>query len=284
MFQLILSVTLILAAAMVIALPVEQNGGSGSSWCGIGDVIPNYATVNVTQPKRVIPVPQPHRICVAQNGRFAVISFNSKNKFRIFDPQGDLIRTAVLPPGSQPRQCSFGASAIYISDLGSKRLLKYTINGDYLTSISDDVFFYDQMVWCKGYLFVTIPPLKVVAVFYNDKEIERFNITNGKGGLSFDRYGNLYIADQPKKIQVHNSRGKEIKTLTFKEVGIIGGFVVDYGNSYVIADYMMPANVLVYSPFGVLVKRLDIFSSDVAIGVDGTLLITSMVSNKVLLF
>ena len=101
--------------------------------------------------------------------------------------------------------------------------------------------------------------LKVVAVFYNDKEIERFNITNGKGGLSFDRYGNLYIADQPKKIQVHNSRGKEIETLTFNEVGIIGGFVVDYGNSYVIADYMMPANVLVYSPFGVLVKRLDIF-------------------------
>ena len=278
MSRLILPVVMLFVA---IAVPVEQNGGS---WCGGGDVIPNYATINVTYPKRVITVPQPHRICSAQNGQFAVISSNTESKFRIFDVQGNLVKTAILPPGSQPRQCTFGSVAIYISDLGSKRLLKYTTNGDYLTSISNDVFFYDQLVWCKGYLFATIPPLKVVAVFYNDKEIERFNITNGKGGLSFDHHGNLYIADQPKKIQVYNSRGKEIETLTFREIGIIGGFVIDFGNNYVIADYMMPANVLIYSPFGVLIKRLETFGSDVAVGIDGTLMVTNTVTNKVLLY
>lgn len=278
---------LLICASAVLTDHGGIAAGDSSLWCGSGDVIPNYS--NITGPKIELSVPQAHGICVNQNsGDFAVISTNTEERFRLFDKHAKLLKTAVLPPGSRPKDCAFSSSAIYISDPGSKRLLKYTTSGDFITSIANDVFYYDRLVWCNSYLYATVPPLGVVAVFYNDKEIQRFNITKGiagRGDLSFDSHGKLYVTVQPKQVQMFNSRGKPTEEFTFNEVGIVNGLVVDGGNNFVITDYMVPADVFVFSPQRVLIKTIKgVGANDVDIGVDGTILFAVMYANKVILY
>ena len=205
-----------------------------STWCGTSDVIPNYAAL--THPKKVLSIPQAHGICVAHNGHFAIISWNTDRKFRIFDSHAGLMKTAILPPGSRPDDCAFAPTAIYISDPASKRLLKYSTRGDFIKAISTFVYFYNRFTWCNDYLYATIPPLKKIAIFYNDKEIQKIDIktkdiVSARGGLSFDTHGNLYAALPPNKAQVFNIHGKPKDVLIFNEVGTIDGLVIDYGKS-----------------------------------------------------
>ena len=283
---------LLVLAVLTIAVCVPLYGHSASaSWCGSSDVIPNYAAIK--HPKRVLSIPQAHGVCVAQNGHFAVISWNTERKFRIFDAHAKLLKTAVLPQGTRPDDCAFAPTAIYISDPATKRLLKYSTTGDFIKAIATFVYYYNRLSWCNGYLYAGIPPLRKIAVFYDDKEIQRFDIKvtdmiSTKGGISFDTNRNLYAAVQPNKVQIFNIHGKPSDTLTFNEVGVIDGLVLDHANNVVVTDRMAPpsTSVKVYSPYGVLIKKITGFNytSDVDIATDGSLLVADWMASKLYIF
>ena len=273
---------------LVAAIPTAVRAHS-THWCGTSDVIPNYA--ELTHPKKVLSIPQAHGICVAHNGKFAVISWNTDRKFRIYNSQAGLLKTAVLPPGSRPDDCAFAPSGIYISDPASKRLLKYSTRGVFIKAISTFVYYYNRFTWCNNYLYATIPPLKKIAIFYNDKEIQKLDIktkdiVSARGGLAFDTHGDLYAALPPNKVQVFNIHGKPKDVLVFNEVGVIDGLVIDYGNNMVVADRMSPSSVKIFSPYGVLIKKITgfNFTSDVDISVDGSLMVADWVESKLYFF
>ena len=89
---------------------------------------------NIQESKKILNIPQAHGFCVAANGDFAVIPFNSKGKFYLYHRCGNLMRVARLPNG-YVHDCEFVQRKLYIVDVYGRKIYKYSANGNFLQVI-----------------------------------------------------------------------------------------------------------------------------------------------------
>lgn len=55
--------------------------------------VPNYASI--TSPKKVLDIPQAHGICIAPNGNYAVVTWNSAGKVYMYRSSGEQLALAI---------------------------------------------------------------------------------------------------------------------------------------------------------------------------------------------
>ena len=95
--------------------------------------LPRYK--DITTPKKVFNLPNPHGICVADNGIFAVMFHVKNGFFHLYYSCGKLMKVVRLPPGyGRMLDCTFSGSDLYLTDHGGKKIYKYTPNGKFSKS------------------------------------------------------------------------------------------------------------------------------------------------------
>ena len=141
--------------------------------------VPDYD--NIQEPKKILNIPQAHGLCVAASGDFAIIPYNMGGKFFLYHSCGKLMQVVCLPNGfGKAADCAFVERKLYVSDDTGKKLYKYSANGNFLQLVARGEHF-AFMTSCKGHLYVVLGKLhkRNIIVYYNDKEINRFDVPEG---------------------------------------------------------------------------------------------------------
>ena len=96
---------------------------------------PHYE--DITQPKRILTVPRAHGICVASDGKFAVIPHNNNGNFYLFYSCGKLMKIVRIPSGhrSSLGDCTFSGNHLYVAGFGARNVYKYSENGNFKKSL-----------------------------------------------------------------------------------------------------------------------------------------------------
>ena len=239
---------------------------------------------NIQEPKKILNIPQAHGLCVAASGDFAIIPYNMGGKFYLYHSCGKLMRVARLPNGfGRGHDCEFVQRKLYILDKSGKKLYKYSANGNFLQLIAQGEHFH-YITSCKGHLYVTVSKnhRRNAIVYYNDKEIHRFDVPGWPRDITVGTDNNIYVSTWSNKIQVFNLKGKRIKEITYPDLRTADGIAMDTSGNLLVAD--RSKQLLVYSPCGKLIKRIRsgfIAPSDVEIGNDGTVMMTDYRVSKV---
>ena len=249
---------------------------------------PNYGSI--TTPKKSLNVPLPAGICVADDGRFAVISWRRNGKFFLFHSCGKLMKAVELPRGYRNTwDCAFSGRSLYITDTGAKKIYKYSANGKFDRVIAGGESFI-HIASCQGHLYVTVPIKnhKNVIAYYNDKETHRFDVPGFAEGLMIDMNGNINIPKRvSKQVLTYTPKGKLLGATTYKEVRHVTGIAMDdVGNLLVYSNYNSKSKVYVYTPCGNVVKIITGIKEtySIAIGNDGTVLVADYPVGKVYMY
>ena len=245
----------------------------------------------ITQPKRILTIPRAHGVCVASDGKFAVIPYNRNGNFYIFYSCGKLMKIARLPFGDRSNlvDCTFSGNNLYVASHTAKKMYKYTENGKFKKVIATGERF-QLMTSCQGRLYVTTDRKnsRNVISYYNDKETHRLNVPGSPRGIVIGLDDNLYVtAWHSNKVLSYKLNGKLLGTKTYKGLSYADGIAVDKAGNFLIADYSNPNELLVYSPCGELIKQFRAGfrrALDVDIGNDGTVMLTDPVTNKVYMY
>ena len=110
-----------------------------STACGCNferiDRSPRYE--DITQPKQILTVPRAHGICVASDGKFAVIPCNNNGNFYLFYSCGKLMKIVRIPFGHRSTlgDCTFSGNNLYIAGAHAKKIYKYSENGKFRKSL-----------------------------------------------------------------------------------------------------------------------------------------------------
>ena len=246
-----------------------------------------------------------HGICVAENGNFAVIPWNTAGKFYLYDSCGNLLKKVDFPSGSrEASDCAFVKNNLYIAEQTQKSLYKYTADGSFVGIVAKGEH-YARFTTCNDHLYVSIARGDIIA-FKDDKETYRIKPNGPPRGMVIDSNGKLNVGIWGQKI-LQYSAGPKAKCLgsrTYDNIGRIDGMAIDGAGNILIADRtasklqvmnMSPptasssaqqSQVLVYSPGGMLIKTITGFGSamDVDVGVDGTVLVVDYHANKVYMY
>ena len=113
-----------------------------------------------------------HGICVAENGNFAVIPWNTAGKFYLYDSCGNLLKKVDFPSGSRgASDCAFVKNNLYIAEQTQKSLYKYTADGLFVGVVAKGEH-YARFTTCNDHLYVSIARGDIIA-FKDDKETHR---------------------------------------------------------------------------------------------------------------
>ena len=247
----------------------------------------------ITQPKRILTVPQPHGVCVASDGKFAVIPWNKNRNFYLFYSCGKLMKIVSLPlrESASLVDCTFSGNNLYVASHVAKKIYKYSENGKFKKVIATGESL-QFLTSCQGRLYATTQRKnsRNVISYYNDKETHRFNVP-GPGstrGIVIGTDDNLYVTTwHSNKVLSYKPNGKLLGTKTYNGLGYADGIAVDKAGNFLIVDYSNPNKLLVYSPCGELIKQIRARfgrAVDVDIGNDGTVMVTDAGSNKVYMY
>ena len=245
----------------------------------------------ITQPKRILTVPRPHGICVASDGKFAVIPYNNNGNFYLFYSCGKLMKIVRLPFGHKSRlgDCTFSGNDLYITGFRVKKIFKYSENGKFrkvINSREHAIF----ITSCQGRLYATGwgKNSRNVISYYNDKETHRFNVPGTLRGIVVGTDDNLHVTTwHSNKVLSYKPNGKLLAATTYKGLGYADGIAVDKAGNFLIVDYSNPNKLLVYSPCGELIKQIRPGFRrvlDVDIGNDGTVIVSDYTGNKVYMY
>ena len=246
---------------------------------------------DITQPKRILTVPRAHGICVASDGKFAVIPHNNNGNFFLFYSCGKLMKIVRIPSGhrSSLGDCTFSGNHLYVAGFGARNVYKYSENGNFKKIIaSGDKIHY--ITSCQGRLYATAwrSNSRNVISYYNDKETHRFNVPGIPRGIAFGTDDNLHItAFRSNKVLSYKMNGKLLGAKTYKGLHYGEGIAVDKAGNFLIADFSNPNELLVYSPCGELIKQIRAGFRrviDVDIGNDGTVMVTDYTRSKVYMY
>ena len=244
---------------------------------------PNYEQIALQ--KRILNVPRPYSICVASDGKFAVIPYSHSRNFHLFYSCGKLMKIVRLPHGHRSSlvDCTFSGSHLYITGHSGKKIYKYTENGKFTDIIASGEHFL-FITSCQGRLYATTESRKVVS-YYNNKETHRFNVPGRPRGIVVGTDDNIYVSTYDNKVRSYAANGKLLATKTYNELRYGDGIAMDKSGNILIAD--LDKKLLVYSPCGQLIKRIVAgFQQprDVDIGNDGTVMVADLTANKVYMY
>ena len=250
--------------------------------------LPRYK--DITQPTRILSVPQAHGICVASDGKFAVVPWNTNGKFHLFYGSGRLMEIVRLPHGhrSYLGDCTFSGSNLYVTGHSTKKIYKFTENGKFLEVIASGESFL-RITSRQGQLYATVyhRNSRNVVSYCNDKETHRFNVPGIPHGIVVGTDENIYVSTFNNKVLSFAANGKLLRTKTYKELGIGDGMAMDKAGNILITDRSRPTELLVYSQCGELIKCIRAGFQhviDVDIGNDGTVMAADLYACKVYMY
>ena len=241
---------------------------------------PDYKSMVIWPPKKILPVRAPATICFAANGNFAAPSQVGRYYFVIYDESGNLLKNGTFPTGAGViLGCAFSSTALYFADNLEKKIYRYTTDGDHVGTFVTG-FEFDRLAAAEGNLYAVVGrnPRTTVRAFNETTGQEKCRISQviGAKALAFDAQGNLNIAYRGNRIEVYTLDCKYVSTRSYTEVSSIYGFTLDGSSNTVIAD-IDESKVKAFSPpqCRCLKKELGPFNNpgpvDVGIGKDCSL-------------
>ena len=251
---------------------------------------PNYA--KITTPKKILNIPNPHGICVAPNGNFAAMSWNSAKKIHIYHSCGKLMKEVDLSKHGFVRatDCAFTDQSLFVADYNGKKVYKLSKMGKFIRIFATGQHFV-RMAACQDRLYVTINTGGQNVLAYdtnNGRLIRRISVpANAARGVIVGIDGNLHVSNwQRKQVYVYTPEGRRVSVTTYKEIKHADGLAMDTAGNLLIADNSK-GKVEVYSPCGELIKIIRTgtrMALDVEIGNDGTVMVADYATSKVFMF
>ena len=248
---------------------------------------PNYAMI--TKPKKAISVPNAYGICVAPNGNFAVMMWNSAKKIRIYYSCGKLMKEVDLSKQglTLAGDCAFTDRNLYLADYSGKKVFVLSTIGKFIRSFATGVYAF-RIAACQDRLYITTSGGGQNVLVYNTNGglIRRVSVPGNARGVVVGIDGNLHVSNwQRKQVYVYTPEGRRVSVTTYNEITLADGLAMDTAGNLLIADHNK-AKVEVYSPCGALIKtiRTTRYAFDVEIGNDGTVLVADNGSNKVFMY
>ena len=249
---------------------------------------PNYAMI--TKPKKAISVPNVYGICVAPNGNFAVMMWNSAKKIRIYYSCGKLMKEVDLSKQglTLAGDCAFTDRNLYLADHSGKKVFVLSTIGKFIRSFTTAVHTL-RMAACQDRLYLTTNGGGQNVLVYNTNGglIRRISVpANHARGIAVGIDGNLYVTNwNRKQVYTYTPEGRRVSVTTYKELQYADGLAMDIAGNVLIADHNKN-KVEVYSPCGALIKtiRTTRHASDVEIGNDGTVLVADNGIAKVFMY
>ena len=251
---------------------------------------PNYAMI--TKPKKTLSVPNPHGICVAPNGNFAVVLHNYKaKKVRIYYSCGKLMKEVDLSKHGLIRgsDCAFTDQRLFVADYNGRKVYELSTLGEFVRIFATGIHLV-RMAACQDRLYLTIPHggHNLLVYHTNGRLIRRISVpANQARGVIVGIDGNLHVSNwQRKQVYVYTPEGRRVGVTTYNEVHLADGIAMDTAGNLLIADHAR-GKVEVYSPCGTLIKTIQTggrHAVDVKIGNDGTVLVADYASSKVFMY
>ena len=250
---------------------------------------PNYAMI--TKPKKTLSIPKAHGICVAPNGNFAVISYNTAKKVRIYYSCGKLMKVVDLSKHgfNAATDCAFTDQRLFVADYNGKKVYELSTLGEFVRIFATGLYFI-RMAACQDRLYVTINSGGQNVLVYNTNGglIRHVSVPAYQArGIAVGIDGNLYVTNLGRKqVYVYTPEGRRVSVTTYNELQYADGLAMDTAGNVFIADYSK-GKVEVYSPCGALIKTIRTgtrHSVDVEIGNDGTVLVADEGSSKVFMY
>ena len=217
--------------------------------------------------------PNPHAICVkASNGDFVAAEYlaNRQSVF-MYDACGWIKKRVTLPSQtSLATGCVFAGTKMFYALRSGKQILQFTSEGIYERVFATGYEFLRLTAFNDSLLYSTLRDSKIVRGYHIADGSPRyhFQTLNAYGrGLAFGPDGYLRVATAGKVVEFFTYNGVKVGQVTYSEVSLADGILVDGDYNVIIAD-RGNKHVLVFSHFGVLTKRITGFDLpvDVAMG------------------
>ena len=248
--------------------------------------IPNYAKLNT--PRKVFNIPQAHGICVAPNGNFAVVSWNTAGKVYLYYSCGKLMKVVSLRNYRYSGDCAFTENNLYVTSSGDRKVYELSTNGKFIRVFASGQPFFHIAICQNRFYFTTGVGRQNFLIYDNSgKQIRSISVPGHARGVIVGMDDKVYVSNWDKKsVYSYTLDGKKIGVLTTKEVRIADGLAMDTAGNLLVTDHN--TKVVVYSPCGEVVKTIQVAgsrqTSDVEIGNDGTVMVAAWRSSKVYLY
>ena len=234
----------------------------------------DYAKMDPKQPKQLINYPgltSSAGVCTnPKNGDFVVGYWQPRAFVYLHDSCGWIKKRIELPRGtSYSVGCVFSGSKLFYAATRSLKLLQYNEEGTY-EKVFATGFKFLRLTTRGTRLYSSIESSRMVRVYNttNGNNVNHFETTTGNTrGLAFDPQGYLHVAIWGKNIEIFTFDGHKVQQVTYPQVSIADGILVDGGTYTIIADRGR-RQVLVFNYNNLLVNKIVGFHIpvDVAMG------------------
>ena len=244
---------------------------------------PDYA--KLTTPKKVINVPNPHGICIAPNGNFAVTSWNKDSKIYLYYACGKLIKVVDLRKHGYrlSGDCAFSESNLYVTSTSTNQVYELSSNGEFIRVFASGQNFV-RIAICRNRFYFTnyIRNSNNFFIYDNNgKLLSSHHLPGHTCGVVVGMDDKVYVSIR-KKVNTYTLEGKLISSKPM----VADGLGMDNAGHLLVTDHK--SSVAVYSPCGEAVKTISTgrkgITSDVEIGNDGTVLVADSASSKVYMY
>ena len=249
---------------------------------------PDYA--KLTTPKKVINVPNPHGICIAPNGNFAVTSWNKDSKIYLYYACGKLMKAVDLRKHASGYRysgdCAFTESNLYVTSSSANQVYELSSNGEFIRVFASGQSFFHIAICQNRFYFTTgITNANFLIYDNNGKLLRSHKIPKHARGVIVGMDDKVYVSSWDKKI-VYSFTLEGVKLGTFTTKEIADGLAMDNAGHLLVTDHK--SSVAVYSPCGEVVKTINTgvngLTCDVEVGNDGTVLVAAYRSSKVYMY
>ena len=242
------------------------NGTSASHWV-IPKCSPDYAVMQRVQPKLTLrPFPNANGVCVNRaNGDFVATAWQPRTFVYLFNRCGWIKKRIELPKGtSYSIGCVFSYYKLFYAATRSNQILQFNLRGTF-EKVFTTGFRFARLAVQGSRLYSSIESQRMIRVYDTRTRdiITHFEtITGNARGLAFNPSGNLHVAIWGRNVEVFTPNGRKLKQVTYTDVSVADGLVIDKDLNTVIADRGR-RQVLVYNFKNMLIKRITGFSSPV---------------------
>ena len=187
---------------------------------------PNYA--KLTTPRKVLNIPNAHGICVAPNGNFAVVSWNTAGKVYLYYSCGKLMKVVDLRKHGGYRHsgdCAFTENNLYVTDFSGKKVYELSTNGKFIRVFASGQHFFHIAICQNRFYFTTTGGGRNFFIYDNNgKQIRSIRVPGATRDVIVGMDDKVYVSNSEKKsVYSYTLDGKKIGVLTTKEVRIADG-------------------------------------------------------------
>ena len=244
--------------------------------------VPNYSCM--TSPKKILDIPKAHGICIAANGNFAVVSWNTAGKVYMYRNSGQLIKIVDLGY-RYSGDCIFTDQYLYVTDFYGKKVHQLTTDGKFVKVFATGQHFFHMASHLNHLYFTTSRGGNNVLIYNNNGAVVRSLMIPGESrGVIVGIDNKLYVCNRanPKAVYTFTLDGNKVGIKDYKELDFPDGIAMDSAGNLIVTDFR-PGKLVVRTLCGAAIKTIHTggIASDVEIASDGTMIVADWQNSKV---